>query len=241
MNDKQLDKLFRDSLEHAEATPPDGIWKNIDAQLGKRRNTPLKRMYSWRGAAAIALCMLTGLLCYRVLQPEHEIQTARVGHIERPHNDTQPITDPAENSQTEQLPQPQATTVLQRPSLPPPPKKRNAPVGKSPGSEPLRLSELALASLSLSDKADSVPARLPTHRVVEVGPIQPLVENPEEEDAMLAGSRPPERGLVTTLLNKVTEIVNPDDSKTIHFSKDDEGSFRVDIYHSLVKNKRKRR
>ncbi|GAA4295641.1 hypothetical protein [Aestuariibaculum suncheonense] len=61
MNDKKnIDRLFQERFKDFEATPKDAVWKNIEAQLGKKEKKRVIPIW-WRyaGAAAVLLILLT--------------------------------------------------------------------------------------------------------------------------------------------------------------------------------------
>ncbi|MFD1769574.1 hypothetical protein [Sphingobacterium suaedae] len=242
MNDNQFDKLFRDRLANGEENPPLHVWKNIDTQLDRKRGVTLKTSYWTRYAAALAIFVLAGILTYRALQLENKVSATHVTIPQEQRTDERPVSAPLKKERIAINEPPIPNAAIQRTaSIKGARKIKTTSTRKSGDVDEPNLPEVSLASLSLRKNTDSIPAKLPTRRVVEAAPIQPLIDNPEEEETMVAALPPSAGGLVPNLLNKISDVLNPDDNKTIHFSKDDEGSFRIDIYHSLVKNRRKKK
>ena len=71
---------------------------------------------------------------------------------------------------------------------------------------------------------------------IDVAPLKPLIENPEEEETMLASTD--KQSVITKLLNTVSGAIAPEHSKNIHFSKDEEGTLKIDLNNSLVRTRK---
>ena len=84
---------------------------------------------------------------------------------------------------------------------------------------------------------------LPIVQVTEIEDIQPLIPVEEETETMYASAESVKKGnnTVTNILNKIAENIEIHDSKNLRFSADEEGSIRVDLINSLVKNRFKKR
>ena len=57
---KHIDRLFQESFKDFEATPSDAVWKNIEANLNKKKKRRMIPIW-WRyaGVAALLLLLLT--------------------------------------------------------------------------------------------------------------------------------------------------------------------------------------
>ncbi len=249
MNDEQLDKLFKKGLTDFEIDPGAEMWAKIEAELpAEPKIIPLWKRQGVRYAAA--LIILGGFAAIIFLQrseaPQQRQQVARTDirpSIFETMEKQQQIADALNESP---LAQPIAATKVDKRS-----KQVSQPtVAVAQIIEPrastlkldLQIPELQVATIEAAH-TDTFPPTLVSTQVVEVDPIRPLIENPEEEESMLANApKAPakvQQGIVTGILNRISDVVNPDDSKTIHFSNDEEGSLRIDIFNSLVKNRKK--
>ncbi|TDS13915.1 hypothetical protein [Sphingobacterium paludis] len=255
MKDDQLDKLFRDRLNDLKVPPSEDIWARIDAELGTTHQALPFWKQSWlRYAAAAVLALSFAALFYNSSDNEIENTVATpIAEMQQP-NSVQPI-----EKQTPKQPLTQQDDKLAYME------KADTAPETAVKKKPSRLTEVALAKADESRESEKLAVELPnvkvamvevapidslksatlmSHKVVEIEPIQPLIDNPEEEESMFASAPATpvaQKGLVAGLLNKISEVVNPDDSKTIHFSNDEEGSLRVDIFNSLVKTRKKHR
>jgi len=250
MNDEQLDKLFKKGLTDFEVDPGAEMWAKIEAELpAEPKIIPLWKRQGLRYVAA--LIILGGFAAIIFLQRSEEApqklqqiaQTgAQQGRIETTEKQQQVAEAPNESPLAQQA---EATKVDKRPKQVSQPTVAVAQVIEAKGSTPkldLQIPELQVATIE-AGRTDTFPPTLVSTQVVEVDPIRPLIENPEEEESMLANApKAPakvQQGIVTGILNRISDVVNPDDSKTIHFSNDEEGSLRIDIFNSLVKNRNK--
>lgn len=249
MNDEQLDKLFKKGLTDFEVDPGAEMWAKIEAELpAEPKIIPLWKRQGLRYAAA--LIILGGFAAIIFLQrseaPQKLQQIAQTGvqqgRIETNEKQQQVAEAPDESPLAQQA---EATKVDKRPKQVSQPTVAVAQVIEPTRSMPkldLQIPELQVATIEAAH-TDTFPPTLVSTQVVEVEPIRPLIENPEEEESMLANApKAPakvQQGIVTGILNRISDVVNPDDSKTIHFSNDEEGSLRIDIFNSLVKNRKK--
>ena len=248
MNDDQLDKLFRDQLADLNVPPSEDVWAGIDAELGiKRKTVPAWKQPWLRYSAAAIIVLGSATLFYN--HTEDEIgKTAEVLVVKTPAaNSNKKMEMPSIVDPAPQEDHPAAYTVEEKA----PHKKElsnslhiTITAAEESKKLDLELPEIQVAMIEVAPIDSIKSAALTSHKVVEVDPIQPLIDDPEIEDSMLATvpqTSAPQKGLVAGLLNKISEVVNPDDSKTIHFSNDEEGSLRVDIFNSLVKTRKKHR
>ncbi len=249
MNDEQLDKLFKKEMTDFEVDPGAEMWATIEAELpAERKTVPLWKKSGLRYAAA---CMLIGGLVAIIFlqrsEAPQELQqmtkvTVRADQAEKKEKQLQVAEEPHESPLHQQ-----AVVTKETQSTP---QERQATVATAHVIEPkestpkldLKIPDLQIATIEPSH-TDTFPQMLARTQVVEVDPIRPLIENPEEEESMLASAPKAtakvQQGIVTGILNRISDVVNPDDSKTIHFSNDEEGSLRIDIFNSLVKNRKK--
>lgn len=254
MNDEQLDKLFQDQFNNMERSPDDDVWKKIalDLDSDEKRIIPIWKKSWVRYAAAIVLIGGVSIWAVRNIDEQTVEKSA---HIARQTQQPEAAEDVTEKVQTNELdnalPTKTAEQKEERIAMITPVERKTQKEGiKDDGIEKrqdhrmrirVQLPEVKLVAFKSVTTENFNNDKLKTHQVVEIDPIQPLIENPEEEETMLAARPSHGTGLVSGLLNKISDVVNPDDSKTIHFSNDEEGSLRIDIFNSLVKNRTKKR
>jgi hypothetical protein len=67
LNDDELDSLFKDSIESAEAQPSEKFWtKAYEGILTRENNAYLSRIRTWKRATMALACLVIGLICYSV-------------------------------------------------------------------------------------------------------------------------------------------------------------------------------
>ncbi|KGE14264.1 hypothetical protein [Sphingobacterium deserti] len=248
MNDDQLDKLFRDQLADLNVQPSEDVWAGIDAELGiKRQTTPFWKQPWLRYAAATIIVVGIAALLYN--NTEDQIQkAAEVQVVKTPATSSDRKIEKSGIADALQLEDNSAAYIVEEKVPQKKESSNSSPLTPTAAEESkkldLELPEIQVAMVEVAPIDSIKSSALTSHKVVEIDPIQPLIDDPEVEDSMLATvpqNSAPQKGLVAGLLNKISEVVNPDDSKTIHFSNDEEGSLRVDIFNSLVKTRKKHR
>lgn len=261
MEHKDLDKLFRDSFDDAEEQPRDRVWHNIEAALEQQqaqKAVPLarkKRAFHWlHYAAAASVLVALGIVFWTVQTAEEragiEQKVAMQQTSDEPQHQaaevsvTIPLKTKQKNINAPNEPLAQTVTVSTKQ-----PVERH----KSPS---LAEAKVKLPSLNLEGIESTAPTRLtslttaedksapPTYRVTEIGDIKPLIEPYQDMESMYASATPEttdKATIVTTLLNSVSENIELSPTKDIRFRSDEEGSLRIDILNSLVKNRNKKR
>jgi len=245
MNDKELDKLFKDQLENLSVSPQEDLWQKIEQQLDERKVVRLHRLGWVRNAAMLVACLGVTAVLYLLMPRQEDVrivsrtplkiedkqaETVNLKRNERTAAIKTQVDFPhAEDKRALALVQ----ATQSRPTA-----KRQVAMSTERSAHLVKL-DAAMVTLTKSDNIDA--AILPTQRVVEVDPIQPLIENPEEEETMLASSGNSDMGLIPNLLNRISDVLNPSENKTIQFNHDEEGSLQLDIVNSLVKNRNKKR
>ncbi|HMR19562.1 MAG TPA: hypothetical protein PKA53_09715 [Sphingobacterium sp.] len=256
MENKDLDSLFREAFKDAEEAPHDRVWQSIEAALGDQADiVPLrhKRSFHWLYyAAAASVIVALGLVIWTTgtvvdrtggttetafQQPADNLKDQAVadlpiipktedqGNAERPNSRTQPVlvatTHAGKSTSEHHLAVVKTMETLQTDAI--------EPVG------PKQLTSGITIEYS---------SALPTYKITEVGDIKPLIEPDEEMESMYATATPDlagNRTIVTSLLNTLSENIEIANAKDIRFRTDEEGSLRVDILNSLVKNRNKKR
>ncbi len=65
LNDNELDNLFRDSIESAEAQPSEQFWnKAYEGILARENSSYLTRIRAWKRATMALACIVVALICY---------------------------------------------------------------------------------------------------------------------------------------------------------------------------------
>lgn len=252
MNDKELDKLFKEQLEHYTVPPKKEIWHQIESQLDQEKVVPVRK-FGWISYAAMAVgCLGLIALLYNMMQPkptgdiptnaQKEVSTTPTNTVQEFSRPAQPVNPVVKRHSRQSEQEGTKTQVAVQ--------KASTPEKKDPINERLsrteerrlQLVELKPAGLSAPLTADlDVDDKAPHEHAISVPPVAPLIDSPETEESMLASSRKPVEGIVPGILNKISDVLNPTDNATIQFSKDEEGFLRLDIVNSLVKNRNKKR
>lgn len=254
MNDHELDKLFKEQLEHHAVPPRNDIWHRIEDQLDQEKTVPVRR-FSWIHYAAIAVgCLGLIALLYNTMQStpaeyiptiaQNETPTVPANTVQESSGSDQPVIPviKGHSAQSKQQEVAKTEAFVQKASTP----EQKNPVNEEdlPQTEERRLElvELKPAGVSLPFATGlDVDDKAQQEYAITVPPVAPLIDSPETEESMLASTRKPAEGIVPGILNKISDALNPTDNATIQFSKDEEGFLRLDIVNSLVKNRNKKR
>lgn len=248
MNDKELDRLFKDQLENLSVSPQEDLWQKIEQQLDERKVVRLHRLGWVKYAAVLVACLGVTAILYLLMPLQEDVRIVSRTPLKIEDKQAETVNS-KRNERT-------AGTVAVEAQVDFPhaedkhalafvqanqsrlTAKRQVAMSPERSTHLVKL-DMAMVTLTKSDNIDA--AILPRQRVVEVDPIQPLVENPEEEETMLASSGNSDMGLIPNLLNRISDVLNPSENKTIQFNHDEEGSLHLDIVNSLVKNRNKKR
>lgn len=260
MENKDLDQLFRDGFNDAEEQPQDKVWQNIEAALEQQQAQKIvpvvrKTAFHWlHYAAAASVLVALGIVFWTVQTAEDRAGTEQKAAMQQtpgepPHQVAEvPDMIPMETKEKKAVvpDKPLEQTVIVA-------TKQVVETYKSPSPTEARVK---LPNLNLEGIESTAPTRLtslttaedksapPTYRVTEIENIKPLIEPEEELESMYASAAPETKGkatIVTTLLNSISENIEISPTKDIRFRSDEEGSLRIDILNSLVKNRNKKR
>ncbi|PRD46411.1 hypothetical protein [Sphingobacterium haloxyli] len=253
MNDKDLDKLFQEHLERHSVRPRNNIWHQIENRLDQKKVVPVRRL-SWISYAAMAVgCLGLITLLYNTMTlkedasitAQTEIPTTAVTNTGRESSNLARTVIPVIKEQVERSEQEvtKKEEFMQMASI----SEKKDPVNEhlslteEPRVELVGL-EPAGVSVGLTAGLDmDVDDKAPQKYAISVPPVAPLIDSPETEESMLASTRKPTEGIVPTILNKISDALNPTDNTTVQFSKDEEGFLRLDVVNSFVKNRNKKR
>lgn len=248
MEDKDLDRLFREAFQDAEETPHSNNWSKIEAKLNAGTGT--KPYFTIKKIGAIAACLT--LICLAAVY--YSTKTSNLNQSATMRN-SKVDTYPQENSSTSLFELPvheedktanvtspiktkdistldkssfqnktTTSTVIQKLHL------------DSLNEKPLMISNI---NLTTGNKEE-----LLIIQVTEIDDIKPIIELEEMEETMLASTTSngkENKTTITTVLNKLSENLNPNKEKTLQFIPDEEGSFSISIINSLAKNPNKKR
>lgn len=265
MEEKDIDKLFRDAFEHAESHPPSDMWKRIEAELDKKDNVVFlskkNRFRFLKYTAAAVFLIALGITGYLNQEKESVKLTDNSSpkRIEKTKNASRPET--IENEEETQITQ---TNVLEEQDIKPLkkafaqkiPKKKAVPVrqldvqnaGAAEIHKDLYTREEAeeksfqIATHEVEIPNKDISSQIPVRQVTEVEQLKPLIE-PEEEVENMYAAQPTEGNnmIVINILNTISEKIEISTKKDVRFRSDDEGSIRIDFINSLVKNRIKKR
>lgn len=252
MNDKELDKLFREKLEHHAIPPKKNIWDQIQTELDAKKVMPIRKR-NWISYAAIVIgCLGIAALLYNILQPtttpnvrsavQKEAQTVPTDAIEKlPESKRSEIPSKTEYTADPQL----ATTKTDVKKRPIREQKESIQEGQeeTPGTDERTLELVALKPAELSPLYTDTLWHEETlkQHAVEAPPIAPLIDYPETEESMLASAQKTAKEFIPGILNKLSDVLKGGEDARIQISKDEEGFLRLDVVNSLVKNRNKKR
>lgn len=256
MENKEIDKLFKEALEAAEATPNDKVWQGIEAALDQEKENivPIarQRKLHWTYYAAAASVLLAlGVVVWTIQYAEnvHPKDTSLAQHVP-----TQPVQTPEDiapgtslSSATEIIGQPTPETVQEHTVSYTHAIEKPTPATSEPRVTELPKLEMRGIQEAGSDRLQSLATlnattELPTYRVTEIEEIKPLIEPEEEMESMYAASDPYNKStIVTSLLNSISENMESNSGREVRFRADEEGSIRIDFLNSLVKNRNKKK
>ncbi|NGF55986.1 hypothetical protein G5B00_05605 [Parapedobacter sp. SGR-10] len=263
MENKDIDKLFRQTFEDAEQEVHPAVWQNIEKELDKnsKKTIPvLFKAYNWVSyAAAILIILGIGFFLFKSKPTENIIAEQPASkQKDSPVQMTKPTIErsvTAENTSAnatvptaiEDLPKVDRTASKEKVSKSPHDSQGNTVL---PSGHKWKASIVALSDLptdtgtTLANVVDLVQTNVPTTQVTEVEPIKPLIVFEEEEESMYAaneGSSSNESTVITTILNKLSENIDLKSKKEVRFKSDDEGSIRINLINPLAKNRNKKR
>lgn len=268
MEEKDIDKLFRDAFEQAESNPPSDMWKRIEAELDKEDNIVIfckKNKFSFLKYVAAAVLLLSmGIAVYLNQGKENIRLTDNSNPKQIEKIEIAPIPETTENEKDTKIVQ---TSTAEEQNIKPLKKvlaqatlnqKEVSAKQVSAQHTVTRKTQDDVENVYIAEETDEksfqiathdvevpnkdVSSQIPVRQVTEVEQLKPLIEPEEEIDNMYA-SQPAEKNntVVTNILNAISENIEISAKKDVRFRSDDEGSIRIDFINSLVKNRIKKR
>lgn len=241
MKEQDIDRLFREAFHEAEETPSQNAWLRIEKQLSEEKvivSLPNRKYWAFY-AAAILLLIGIGLTFMKTYYISQQSQSSQIT------SNKIFIEAETDNSIKKHIDvKPEIVLAIKTPQ------KHRQSIIKQKGNERTNIEikinkiEAKMHVLDLIDLSKKItPNNIPVHQVNEVEDLKPLIELEEETKSMYANTDAPsaKRTLITTILNSISEQIEISDTKNIRFRADEEGSLSIDILHSLVKNRNKKR
>lgn len=246
MEDKDLDKLFRDTFIDAQENPRDGIWQKIENTLEEQpKAAPISRIKYWPALSAAAILVIT--LGYWGIKQSNKQETPEIAEkkvlLSNANIDKQEVVKQNSNI----APQKDESIKLQKEDLD---KELQVATTNEMPAKPAKEHNIQNTNIEVIEatKATRLTVNNPTlelptvRQVTEIDDIQPLIEPEEEMETMLASAEPKvreNRNIITSVLNTISE--NIDTKKEVRFYADEEGSFGINIINSIAKNRNKKR
>lgn len=242
MESKDIDKLFQDAFEHAEETPNERVWQGISQELSNdEKVVPFFKRHIKNLSVAAAILVILGIgFSYFNSQNEITPKNQPIAYSSLNENKEEKLVNEVtqnqddENDHSENL-------VVQEAKIS---TVKFATINHKEKSEPIPAkSKENLKKLTIDTDIALANAELVTRQVTEVDDIKPLIQLDEELETMYASSNANSENstIVTKVLNKISENLEVSEFKDIRFRADEEGSLRIDIFNSLVKNRIKKR
>ncbi|MDR2283721.1 MAG: hypothetical protein LBE37_10950 [Sphingobacterium sp.] len=258
MKEEDIDKLFQNAFHEAEETPNKTVWQHIEKQLDEHSTAVhiIPRRYTWIKYAAAALILLGTTLVLLKINYTSELPSADKGTnitaestkanatITEPVEPTTPLTNEKRESDYTKpnLPRQMVATegiqlVSNKPGRTTPPQRKNIELATN------NLEETKPRFTNIQDIQYADIADIPVRQVTEMEAIKPLIDLDEDIEGMYAQAphETANKSIVTTILNTISEKLEISTTKDVRFRTDEEGSFRIDIINSLVRNRNKKK
>lgn len=255
MESQDLDKLFRDAMEHAQETPSSRVWEGIQEELKKEKKViPFHKKY--RAQISIAAMFLLffgiGLSLYKQPIPSRTEKVDKIiASIEQEKN----ISDGQSSSSNEYIEDKIGSSVSIKAAdqtlsvnsnsltLQDKPSVKEEEVYEQSAEKSLSHSdqeeiqlltpdlELAAAQIELEDLA---------HSLHQVKMIDPTYDGIHPSFAYSALQEEVKTSLVTRVLNGITKNImskhlDRDEKREIEFRNDEEGSLSINIINSFAR------
>lgn len=251
MKDNELDAIFQSHVEHVEELPNPEIWNRINHELAeqeKRNSKKVVKKTLWYFGTAAAVAIMVGIFAFWYTQNKAPIASQEIVSqrdlppFERETPKMEGPTSIQKKSEESLLPKPEKIVISliakTSPSSTPIESTRTI---KKPYDDTPNQQVLAAQVEKAMFKADTIKHQItlpnPTASL-EAPPLKPLVQNPEEEDTMIARTDSPNRKPISIggILNSLIGKVDKSEGKTLEFHTDEEGSISIQY---IAKNKKK--
>ncbi|MBL1409684.1 hypothetical protein [Sphingobacterium faecale] len=253
MKEEEIDKLFRRAFHEAEETPTKNIWRQIEKQLDEKEQViriPSKRNTWFKYAAAAFLAFGTILTWLKLDNSNHLLTTDKSVSIIPDKDESplpsiikqeQPATPKVISNEITEKEKMSSTVILASKQVQSVVNNHLEQKRKKIELSTNDLEEVKPMLTSLQSQQQRNAADLPIRQVTEIEGIKPLISFDEETESMYAHTphESSNQNIVTSILNTISDKLEISTTKDIRFRADEEGSFRVDIINSLVKNRKK--
>lgn len=247
MKEKDIDRLFRDTFYEAEETPDKSIWQRIEKQLDEEKNVvhlPQRRQ-TWISYAAAAILILGATLA--IIKLDYVPENRPLAHVK-----PSPIFEqPTDHGTSKVVQVNQTEHTSNKPEITVASHDQRQHIRKQDHTDRVHVELLThdleeiKPILALPETPSlAITSDVPVYQVTEIEDIKPLIEPEEEMESMYAQTTPATpagKNIVTSILNTISENIEVSNTKDIRFRADEEGSLRIDILNSLVKNRNKKR
>jgi hypothetical protein len=245
MKNQDIDKLLRDHFNKLDIQPSTDIWKKIEAELDEQKVISISKKTTRLKVIGTAAAILVGLgIVSLVLQRQSANRPDHIKYADR-KMDREMNTPPKAASKVEPLPIERQVQLSVRPV-----NKGNQRENSSANAIETDMKVVAIQTSQAFERLKMgkqqplmvvVDTQTQVAHVLEYIPIKPLIENPDEENSMMASTGTNSQTVVTKVLNVLSKTINQGNSAEVQFSNDDEGSLQIDILNSLVKNKKRKK
>lgn len=253
MENKDIDKLFRDSFNNAEATPSPDLWQRIETQLDQEEKIVSlpKRKLAWLpyASAAAILLIIGGTLLF------HKKEIATPGTLASQEKNSTTVEDShtptategiREHKQHEPVKTVGSTNNIQLAvTKKPKTTKETTTLKRLESIKNVEIQEEEVSTPQFTELAAVKPVESGTYRVVEIEDLKPLIEPEEDQSSMLAAveteNSKGNNTIITSLLNAITNNIDTEKAREIRFSADEEGSIRINLLNSFTRNRNKNR
>ncbi len=248
MEDKDLDRLFRDTFIDAEENPREGIWQKIEHKLEEQpKVVGISTKKNWLSLSAAAILLFT--LGYWGITKNYKKNTLEVSEKEVLLSNVDIVQDKIAPQHSNTVPQKDERIKLEKQTLDK--KIQLATIKKTTTKQTIVYNREINTIEGVEEiKPTQLTAHKPTtelplvRQVTEIDDIQPLIEPEEEMETMLASTSPKakeSRNIITTVLNTISENIDTKSAPEVRFYADEEGSFGINIINSIAKNRNKKR
>lgn len=259
MKEEDIDRLFREAFHEAEEIPNKNVWQQIEQQLDEKKIIQIpSRKYGWIKYAAAILILASTFMLTKVIYNTDGTRQDSDAVITAQHSEAKPDTmasleqieqltiqedadrsrDDNKKDQTVRIASinlhelPESKTGIKEAS-----KRNNIEIIVND------LEETKPMLTGLGDFHQADGTNIPVRQVTEIEDIKPLIDLDEETESMYAQAphETSNKNIVTSILNSISEKLEVSPTKDIRFRADEEGSLRIDILNSLVKNRNKKK
>lgn len=246
MKNEDIDKLFRDHFDKLDIQPSTEVWKKIEAELNEQHIVPIQKKINWLKPLVAIAAIFIGIGAFNLVMQEQAIGPSETKKVVEQKNSDKPIQiqqkeavdhlidDKKQSIYFAGKAKSKATQYAQNDNLTASSQPKIAQIEEQIALKKLKIAERQALLVVVDSQAQIAHA-------MEYIPIKPFIENPEEEESMMASTNTNTQNVVTKMLNILSKTINQGNGPEVQFSKDDEGSLQIDLLNSLVKNKKRKK